>query len=1445
MELAVSISGTDSQHLTSQDGLHIGSQDLPSSLHQLSQDHSPSPETLQYRNSIPRSGTTSVHGAMSSSNMVPSPSSATPTSPFRQRAASANGAFDNNNEIDIDAQNHDRMETDEESSEDSSSEADTPPNGNTPVSVDPPDMMLVDQEAMDTAPDSLDAGEISLLVGPANQELRPDIPHDPPDSQSIDDARDTNNDALIDSSHPPPILSESDALLSGADSNMPAHPASATEFDSNPPDTTVESQQSRADPNEGAQPAEQVAMEGNDQANPPADENATPGDIPPPPEPNHNESSSEEEEQPYWAKFEEDKSAPTEEELKMIEQQSDEISALDHEHWEKLAFEPLDDPEYLPSSTGRISWTLRGFHGTPANPNKETMMRSPSVLIGDYYWSIKVFPRGNDGSPLMSVYIECSPYPNNDQTTEPSNDRQPNQEPEMVLSGTLPKDPPGDDTSSSSTPRPSDSAAIPVSDQGKGKEKADAVAAGSSKPEVKWEVPAQILCVAYNPDEPRVNAFERGDHRFHHKTTDWGWRRFCGPWKVLHLRASNQRQALLRNDTLSFTAYIRTVKDTTGALWWHAPTGEPQWDHYERLGLNRLLSKDAGSSAAVSALSTWLHLYPFSSSLKGLQEAQEKDRRDRPLFDDLEFYRKELISTSSDAEHDIDFHNSVEYIEWYDAVQCEADVIAFWDILRRALSSEASGVKPMSKAKDFFKDILMLKQPDAGKQALATSDTIVPLPEDIEPCSVQEALNLAMTYEKKEDRVWKTFDGLNQSLTEPPSVLQIELHRQKYDTKARKWKKSTHRIKLDEIIILAPPTLSSRYEYSLFGIVVHSGSLESKDYYSILRPEGPGTRWIKYAGDKAERGVECLTTKQALKVHEGGSDAESTSAVAYIATYVRTELFTKLDKTLKCEPAVSSTASSESQKKGDATIQTMDEDEEAVPIPLHIYQSELFEGHNDLGVLDWSRQMDHDPRILKLEINDNASISTVVDTVVNARKERFPDRQEKYGMWFVNTFMNNPAMENVLRAPDVLPMDAFTTDEILRSTNVCYDVVRVWLHIFPAETQDQNQPNQETIIEPTRAPTSDVDEVMQIEGEEGIVTANEAPAPRPDQAETSSMEQAAPESGIENTTTTQAATVRDGDTPMEGNTEVEAENVAPQSPTQPTTKPKWNSSLDMDFLKNDDNIYIFLKVFEPRGLTFRGVKAFFVKQHAIVGEELKKALSFSKDQAIDVWEEKITAHVTPISTDSRFVDVAPRSGVILIVQRRLSETELTQLKEAGEPATVPEYRDYLFCATDPAYLKPTLTASYFSTPYYSCSIAYGRPHGAGTSISLAGDSYTGNFTSGLKAGQGTMRYSNGDTYTGAWADNEPEGQGEMTYAKTGNVYTGGFKKRKRHGKGVMRFEVADEEQRLCQICYEEEMDALFYDCGHVAACEACARQVEDCPVCRRKVKAVVRIWLSA
>lgn len=140
------------------------------------------------------------------------------------------------------------------------------------------------------------------------------------------------------------------------------------------------------------------------------------------------------------------------------------------------------------------------------------------------------------------------------------------------------------------------------------------------------------------------------------------------------------------------------------------------------------------------------------------------------------------------------------------------------------------------------------------------------------------------------------------------------------------------------------------------------------------------------------------------------------------------------------------------------------------------------------------------------------------------------------------------------------------------------------------------------------------------------------------------------------------------------------------------------------------------------------------------------------------------------------------------------------------------------------------------------TLSRGHPHGHCVNIDMNGNAYSGNYSAGEKSGHGTMNYASGDTYTGNWETDLPDGQGTMVYGKTGNRYEGGWKKGRRHGKGTMHFEVADEELQLCKICFEQEMDALFYRCGHVVACEECARQVKDCPVCRRGVDGVVRIY---
>ena len=90
-----------------------------------------------------------------------------------------------------------------------------------------------------------------------------------------------------------------------------------------------------------------------------------------------------------------------------------------------------------------------------------------------------------------------------------------------------------------------------------------------------------------------------------------------------------------------------------------------------------------------------------------------------------------------------------------------------------------------------------------------------------------------------------------------------------------------------------------RIEYSLFGMIVHSGGLESNHYSTIIQPDGPETRWIKYGSVFDEKKAECLTTRQVFDKYEGKDGADENTAVAYIALYARTdrlnEMFTRSD----------------------------------------------------------------------------------------------------------------------------------------------------------------------------------------------------------------------------------------------------------------------------------------------------------------------------------------------------------------------------------------------------------------------------------------------------------------------------------------------------------------------------------------------------------------------
>ena len=160
MEIAVAVNGPESQHLTSPDALHRASHDLPSSINHLRRDTPPAPDSRTSRSSpqtvdsFTRHATmSSTNGIVSSNNTQPSPSSHSRNPNDRIPSAMFQSA--------IDGQDHDRMETDEESDEYESG-ADTPQNEEIQTNAGEAEAVGADPEAMDTTPDSPTADEAGL-----------------------------------------------------------------------------------------------------------------------------------------------------------------------------------------------------------------------------------------------------------------------------------------------------------------------------------------------------------------------------------------------------------------------------------------------------------------------------------------------------------------------------------------------------------------------------------------------------------------------------------------------------------------------------------------------------------------------------------------------------------------------------------------------------------------------------------------------------------------------------------------------------------------------------------------------------------------------------------------------------------------------------------------------------------------------------------------------------------------------------------------------------------------------------------------------------------------------------------------------------------------------------------------------------------------------------------
>ncbi|CAK4030920.1 Apoptosis inhibitor IAP [Lecanosticta acicola] len=325
-------------------------------------------------------------------------------------------------------------------------------------------------------------------------------------------------------------------------------------------------------------------------------------------------------------------------------------------------------------------------------------------------------------------------------------------------------------------------------------------------------VAVQFSVVVYNPEEPRVNAMQQEQHQFCKKAHNHGWRHFTSMSRYdINLRHHGQRQALLRNDKLAFKAFIRVVHDPTGCQWVHDTRTADQMTSLTGL---RPFTKSLQYVAVAVPL---LHFAPFRRFVQDLQttSASQLSRWLHTLL--LKMYTRKR-STNYGVRGPIHDGDVMEML---------------W---RMSLCFQNEYPETPGELNSLIGNFHSDKGSASGTSRLNTKDHT----------SIQTAVDN------------------HHKVIARPALLTLELQRQEHDKKERKWKKLTHKVKVDEEISVGGT------HYTLFAFITHKGHLQSSQYNSYVRPRGAGNGWYAYRDSVVQR----LTEKQARDIHSGTEEGD-------------------------------------------------------------------------------------------------------------------------------------------------------------------------------------------------------------------------------------------------------------------------------------------------------------------------------------------------------------------------------------------------------------------------------------------------------------------------------------------------------------------------------------------------------------------------------------------
>ncbi|OWB72120.1 peptidase activity protein [[Candida] boidinii] len=173
-------------------------------------------------------------------------------------------------------------------------------------------------------------------------------------------------------------------------------------------------------------------------------------------------------------------------------------------------------PCYKTLDQNQITWKIRDFA-----PLKEGRVQGPRIKIGGFEWNLLIIPSKRNGYLSFSMYVEAHP-----QETKENNDSN------------------NDET---------DEAAAAADVKGLSNE---------DKDNNNWHVCTQFAIEISDPKNPKNRKLNKSRYRYSNNVTDWGF------INLLSMKIPNEN-AMIQNNEIDATIYVRVIDDWTGVLWFN------------------------------------------------------------------------------------------------------------------------------------------------------------------------------------------------------------------------------------------------------------------------------------------------------------------------------------------------------------------------------------------------------------------------------------------------------------------------------------------------------------------------------------------------------------------------------------------------------------------------------------------------------------------------------------------------------------------------------------------------------------------------------------------------------------------------------------------------------------------------------------------------------------